>query len=98
MSDDTAAFELHDEPAELPMVIIKDETTLVCPHCGAEGLENFTYVEDIVNLRDLENLFEGTLVIQSHYEIGDDGDNPRLGCKKCDKECLIPDTLECEWR
>jgi hypothetical protein len=87
-----------DRPPDMPMVIVKDDTTLVCPHCGAEGLENFTYVEDIQNLRDLENLFEGTLMIQSHYEVADDGDNPRLGCKKCDGECRIPDDIECQWR
>ena len=96
MSSDAVAFELHDEPSDLPMVIIKDET-LVCPHCGTEGLENFVYVETIQNFRDLRVMNAEQLVIESHYEVADDGDNPRLGCKKCDRECLIPESLDCDF-
>ena len=36
-------------------------------------------------------------MIESHYTVADDGDNPRFACKKCDKECAIPDELELDW-
>jgi hypothetical protein len=87
---------------------VAGEITLACPHCGTAGLDNFVYVETIENFRELVridpaeadwvtealHLEAGLLVIRGHYDVADDGDDPRLGCKKCDKECLIPEDLD----
>ena len=75
----------------------RNDDFFVCPHCGAEGLDNFCYVEDIMNTRDLISLKNGTLLIQSHYKVVDDGHNPRLGCRCCDKDSAIPPALDRDW-
>jgi hypothetical protein len=71
---------------------------LACPHCGTEGLDNFYYAEDVTSVRELIRLEGGMLVIQSHYDVCDEGSrDARLGCKKCDRDCAIPDDLEYDW-
>jgi hypothetical protein len=87
---------------ELPPVKLEqdgDETTLVCPHCGTKGVNNFVYAEDAVLFRELIETDGAMIVIRQHYDVNDeDGNNPRLGCKKCDKECVIPEEIEYDFR
>ena len=38
----------------LPILVCgEDADGLACPHCGTTGLENFIYIEDIQNFREL---------------------------------------------
>jgi hypothetical protein len=85
------------EPAR-PELIIRDNV-MTCPHCGATGPENFLYLETVSNHREVTGIEDGTLVMQSYYQVLDeDGEDPRLGCRACDKDCDIPEDLELEWR
>lgn len=86
-------------PPELPEVIVRPRTKakLECPHCGTRGLDNFQYIEDIQNIRELTRLAGRTLVLASHYNVADDGENPRLYCATCGKECRIPLDLALNW-
>jgi hypothetical protein len=91
------------EPTQtgLPAAIITRrgrKTRIECPHCGKQGSDNFYYVEDILSIRELVGFKSGVLLIRSHYDVADDGDNGRLACRACDQECLIPDDVEYDWR
>jgi hypothetical protein len=77
---------------------VRGAAKLACPHCPAQGLENFVYIEDVQNYRKLISLSRGLLMIQSYYQVFDEGSkNPRLLCQSCDKECAIPTKLELDW-
>jgi hypothetical protein len=87
--------------ADLPAAIITHrdgKTRIECPHCGQRGSDNFYYIEDIVSVRDLIGFRAGKLLIYSRYDVTDDGDNARLYCRACGKECLIPEDIEYDWR
>jgi hypothetical protein len=74
------------------------EATLACPHCGTVGLANLFYVEDVPVMRDLVRLEGGTLVTRSpDDDVMGDGRNPRLGCKTCDRDCAIPETIDVDY-
>lgn len=87
---------------DLPAAIVTrrgGKTRIECPHCGRRGSANFWYVEDIISIRELIGFKAGTLLIRSYYDTADeDGGNPRLFCRACSKECLIPEGLEYDWR
>lgn len=74
------------------------KTRIECPHCRQRGSSNFRYVEDIISVRDLVGFKAGKLLIYSHYDVADDGDNARLSCRACGRECLIPEDIEYDWR
>ena len=83
---------------EMPEVKVGGKNRLTCPRCGASGLDNFIYVEDVSNYRSLKTLNRGLLTIESHYDVFDEnGDNPHLGCKKCDADLAIPVKLDLDW-
>lgn len=73
---------------------------LACPHCGSTALDY--YYEDISNRRDVTNRLQNiggnlTLCIDGFYETDgcdEGGDNPRLECSGCNKECTIPESVE----
>jgi hypothetical protein len=76
----------------------KGKSRLACPHCGARGLDNFRWLEDITSFRELISLKDGVLRMHSHYDVYDEnGTMPRLLCKKCDHECLVPGGIELDW-
>ncbi len=81
---------------KLSMVLVLDDT-LVCPYCQANGLETFLYIEDVVNFRKLIRMDDGRLVIESESEVADEGDNSRLECAVCHKQCAIPPDLGCNF-
>jgi len=68
---------------------------LICPHCGES--DNFTFYEDISSRRSVNGINEqGDLEIEGFYETDgcdEDGENERLLCDSCLKECRIPDSL-----
>jgi hypothetical protein len=83
---------------ELRAVIVLGKDHLKCPYCGIAGLDNFYYVETASTMRELISLTDQLLLIRSHYAVADEStDNPRLGCKSCDKDCALPPDLELEW-
>jgi hypothetical protein len=86
----------------LPTVILDIENVMVCPHCGARGLDNFRHLEDIQACRDLISLNQfspGTVLeVEGAYELFDEnGQNPRLLCNQCDCEAAIPDGFEVDF-
>lgn len=106
-ADDDRTYATEEvEPAgsDLPPAFAHADGDLECPHCHAHGLANFAYVEDIQNFRELVGYDEeadgpaGPLYIESHYEVGDDGENPRLLCRACDWDCAIPEGLKYDFR
>lgn len=83
----------------LEAVYDEEEGELSCPFCEAYGLDAFRYMEDVQNVRQLIDLDDGTLAVESHYDVCDEGgDNPRFLCTTCDQEVAIPTSLDIEWR
>lgn len=81
-----------------PAVIVGGKAKLTCPHCGAKGLDNFIYLEEVQSYRKLISLKRKLLLIYSFYKVFDEGaKNPCLVCQTCDKECSIPNELELDW-
>ena len=81
-----------------PAVIVGGKDKLTCPHCGAKGLDNFDYVEEVLTARKLISLKRKQLLIHGFYKVFDEGSkNECLLCQTCDKECSIPDNLELDW-
>jgi hypothetical protein len=89
-------MEPRNVDGKMPVAQMSDRGELVCPHCGAEGLDNFFYVENIMTTRELISLEEGTMLkIESAYKPCDeDSWSERLGCRKCDKDSRIPMAIE----
>jgi hypothetical protein len=84
--------------ARLPLVKVGGKHKLTCPECGAHGLDNFLYLEDVQNYRELISLKQGLLLIRSFYKVFDEGgNNPHLGCKACDADLAIPEALDLDW-
>jgi hypothetical protein len=79
-------------------VAVPGKKKLVCPHCGNGGLANFQWLEDYTSYRELISLKGGVLRMHSYYQIYDEnGTQPRLLCKKCDQECLVPEGIDLDW-
>lgn len=101
MADEqTTGLQATPEAAEprRTAVVLEDEDRLECPHCQARGLDNFIYVETVSNMRKLKSLEDGLLMIESHYDVADEGgDDPRLACMTCDHDLEIPADLELDW-
>ncbi len=70
---------------------------LRCSHCGESDIDKLKYMEDIQNFRELESFDGKHLNVNSHYDVADDGDNPRLLCNTCDKESPIPEDIEIDF-
>jgi hypothetical protein len=94
MSDESA----HAKPAEMLPVLVGGRHKLTCPHCKTHGLDNFLYLEDVQNYRELISLKADRLVIHSYYQVFDEGGlNPHLLCKTCDKDLAIPEDIDYDW-
>lgn len=92
------ATGLSAEQAGMTLVVVGGKARLTCPHCGAKGLDNFVYMEDVQNYRKLISLNRRLLLIYSYYQVYDEsGKNPRLLCQTCDKDCAIPDNMNLDW-
>src|SRR6516225_5551646 len=78
---------------QLPdVVVVRGKHKLACPHCGAKGLDNFQWLEEITSYRELISLKRGVLLMHSYYQVFDEnGTCPRLLCKTCDQESLVPE-------
>ena len=97
-----AATTMADSPRstdQLPeVVVVKGKHKLACPHCDAKGLENFQWLEEITSYRELISLKRGVLLMYSHYDVFDEnGTLPRLLCKTCDHESLVPEGIDLDW-
>jgi hypothetical protein len=96
---------------ELPVAILHRDSDLAgvsheleCPHCHAVGGLN-SYFETIANRRRVNGFVENDgdkplLSIDGFYETDgcdENGDDPRLCCSACDRECRIPAAVEIAW-
>ena len=75
-----------------------------CPHCAITGAENFRYIEDIVNSRQIKEIkvepIAGlvVLVLYAYYSTdGSEGENSRLLCTACGAESRIPEGVDLEF-
>jgi hypothetical protein len=94
----TQANPPNTEQFAFPEVIVGGAARLKCPHCGTKGLDNFIYIEDVQNYRQLISLKGKLLLINSLYKVFDeDGKNERLLCQTCGGECAIPESLTLDW-
>ena len=80
---------------------------LKCPVCGNTDLAQMRYLEDIQSYRNVVEIVNSEVIIESAYETGegyDDGNHPRIECRAeladgttCLQEFNIPEALEVEW-
>lgn len=89
---------MSTEQVTIPEVKVGGKAKLTCPHCGTSGLDNFIYIEDVQNYRQLISLKGKRLLINSLYKVFDEGGkNERLLCQTCNGDCAIPENLELDW-
>ena len=70
------------EPAAAPVypaVIVGGKAKLTCPHCGAKGLDNFIYLEEVQSYRKLISLKRKLLLIYSFYKVFDEAEESLSG-------------------
>lgn len=107
-----AILALVNKPT-LPVALWSAATgTLTCPGCKFEGLKGhepqrgeygygFRYIEDVRMRRDIYRAYAGqsklAVSADEHPDLEDTGSNPRLECRNCLAECLIPPELECDF-
>lgn len=87
--------DLDDPPTEAQQTI-GPIASFVCPQCGndGQGEDRILFLEEITCHRVVRGVKGGELVIESHYESGDDtGKDHRFECHGCWHQWACPDEL-----
>lgn len=76
---------------------------ITCPSCGLvlvesdpDYYEKFRYIEDIEVYREIQGLKDGNIYVDGLYQSGegyDDGQAPRLECRRCFDQFAVPEWL-----